>query len=271
MLASAISAYHMNIINAHIHGGDVSGGIDEYTRHAITKISNIHFTATQKSKQRVKNLGENPNYVFNTGSPGVDEINQGMITDKETLEKKYNILANNNTVVLLQHPITTQTNLSKIQILNTIKALATLRNPVIAIAPNSDAGHQEIFNALKNFSKKHDFLHVYSSFPRSDYLGFLSNCGVLVGNSSSGIIEASILGTPVVNLGIRQLNREAGNNVINVKNIESKSILKAIHLALGRSKKPTKTYRAKNTGKKIVKILETIRLNNNILEKKLSY
>ena len=75
----------------------------------------------------------------------------------------------------------------------------------------------------------------------------------------------------MVNLGIRQLNREAGNNVINVKNIESKSILKAIHLALGRSKKPTKTYRAKNTGKKIVKILETIRLNNNILEKKLSY
>ena len=102
-------------------------------------------------------------------------------------------------------------------------------------------------------------------------MGFLYNCGVLVGNSSSGIIEASIIGTPVVNVGIRQLKRERGDNVIDVQNPESRLIKKAILSALRRVKKPTKTYRAQNAGKNIVKILETIPLNSNLIEKKLSY
>ena len=169
-----------------------------------------------------------------------------------------------------QHPVTTQTSLSKTQIHSIIKALVKLKHPVVAIAPNSDAGHKAIFKALKNASKKHNF-KIFPSLPRSDYLGFLYNCGVLVGNSSSGIIEASFIGTPVVNLGIRQLHREKGDNVIDVKNLKSEFIKKAILLALRREKRHSMIYRTKNASKKIVKTLKTIPLNNDLIEKKLSH
>ena len=105
VLASCIAAYHMNIPNAHVHGGDITGaGIDEYNRHAITKISNIHFPATKKSKNRIIRMGENPKTVFLTGSPGIDEIASNQISDKHTLEKKYGIKFTNNEILLLQHP-----------------------------------------------------------------------------------------------------------------------------------------------------------------------
>ncbi len=95
MLASALAAYHLNIPNAHIHGGDKSqGGIDEYNRHAITKISNIHFAATLKSKERILKMGENPKFVFHTGSTSIDEIMKKQITPKKSLEKKYGIKLN---------------------------------------------------------------------------------------------------------------------------------------------------------------------------------
>src|SRR5690242_5900303 len=117
MLASSLAAYHMNILNAHIHGGDKSGGIDEYTRHAITKISNIHFAATKKSRDRIIKMGENPRYVFLTGSPSVDEIMNTKITSKNNLERTYNLKFNGDEILLIQHPVTTQTDLSEKQIL----------------------------------------------------------------------------------------------------------------------------------------------------------
>ena len=117
MLSSAIAAYHMNIPNAHIHGGDKSkGGIDEYNRHAITKISNIHFAASRKSYERILKMGENPKYIFHTGSPSIDAIKENTITSKDQLEKKYNLKFTGNELLLLQHPVTTQSELSKKEI-----------------------------------------------------------------------------------------------------------------------------------------------------------
>jgi len=143
-LSSALVASHMNILNAHIHGGDKTrAGIDEYNRHAITKISNIHFTATKKSKERIIKLGENKKYVFFTGSPSIDEVLNKKITSKKNLEKKYRIKLTGNEILLLQHPVTTQTERTEKQILNTLKAVVKTRRPIIAITPNSDAGNEK--------------------------------------------------------------------------------------------------------------------------------
>ena len=275
MLASAISAYHMNIPNAHIHGGDKSGGLDEYNRHAITKISNIHFPATEKSKKRILKMGENPKFVFVTGSPSVDEIKNNKITTKKALERKYGINFYGNEILLIYHPVTTQLEKDSTQIYNILNSIVKLGYTCIAIAPNSDAGRNEIFCALKNYSKKHKFIKIFSTLPRSDYLGMLKNCGVLVGNSSSGMIEASYFQIPVVNIGIRQKNRERGKNVIDVNTNSKKLVYQAIQKALKikKSKKPTFdfTFGKGNSAQKIVAHLENISLGKDLIQKELSY
>ena len=274
MLASAISAYHMNIPNAHIHGGDRSGGIDEYTRHAITKISNIHFATSQKSKERILRMGENAKYVFFTGSPAVDEVKNNKITDKKTLESKYGFKFSGNEILFLQHPVTTQIESTKNQITNSLKAIQMINQPTITIAPNSDAGNNVIFKHLAAFSKSHTSFMLFKSLPRSDYLGMLKNCKVLVGNSSSGIIESSYFKIPVVNIGIRQKNREKGSNVLNAEDNSVVSIHNKLVKALKMKKQYLSTasiYGDGNAAKKIVKHLETIKLNHILIEKQISY
>lgn len=275
MLASALAAYHMNIPNAHIHGGDkTQGGIDEYNRHAITKISNIHFAATKKSRERILKMGEDPRYVFLTGSPSIDEVLTNKITKKDTLQKKFTTNFNGDEILLLYHPVTTQYEQSGKQILNILHAISKMNKPTIAIAPNSDAGNKVIFKHLKRFSAKYDFLKVYPSVPRSDFLGLLKYCGVLVGNSSSGMIEASCFNIPVVNIGIRQRDREKGPNVVNVEDISVDNIHKSILSAFKMKKrKPTKTliYGNGTASKKIVKHLERITLDRKLIQKQIYY
>ena len=273
MLASALAAAHMNIPNAHIHGGDKSGGIDEYNRHAITKISNIHFAATKKSKERIIKMGENPKYVFLTGSPGLDEVVNNKITNKKDLEKKYGLKFDGSEILLLQHPVTTQTKISGEQILSTLKAIAKTKKITIAIAPNSDAGNKIIFKYLESFSRKYDFIKMYRSLPRSDYLGLLKNCGVLVGNSSSGMIEANYFQIPVINIGIRQEGREKGKNVLDLKYASVKSIYDTILKALKikKSVKSTNVYGNGNASKKILYCLEKINLSKDLIQKNIFY
>ena len=271
MLASAIAAYHMNIPNAHIHGGDVSGNIDEYTRHAITKISNIHFPATEKSKRRIIKMGENPKFVFLTGSPSIDELKNDEILSKEQFENKYDFKLTKNLIVLVQHPVTTQIVNTKKHIQNTLKAIEYFDYRTIIIAPNSDAGSNTIFQNIKHFAKNHNFVRIFSSLPRSDFLCLIKNCGVLVGNSSSGLIEASYFGTPVVNIGVRQQGREKGKNVFDAKSESVISIKRTISHALKKNTRPSHLYGIGNTSQKIVRYLEKIPLNERLIQKQIAY
>jgi len=275
MLASTLAAYHLNIPNAHIHGGDKSqGGIDEYNRHAITKMSNIHFAATKKSFKRIIKMGENPCYVFLTGSPGIDEVLNHKITGKKELEKKYNTSFQGKEILLVYHPVTTQINESGKQIQIILKAILRTKMTTIAIAPNSDAGNKEIFNSLISCSKKYPFFKFFSGLPRSDYLGMLQTCGVLVGNSSSGVIEGSYFKIPVVNIGIRQKGRERGKNVIDVPLLNENKIHRAILRSLNlksKTLKPSYIYGNGKASKKIVNILEKIKLDEKIIQKQIAY
>lgn len=272
--ASALAASHMNIPNAHIHGGDKSkAGIDEYNRHAITKISNIHFTATKKSTLRVKKMGENPKYVFHTGSPSIDEIVNQSISNKKTLEKKYKVCFSGDEIILVFHPVTTETEKTQQDITNLLNSVSKFKREVIAIAPNSDAGGQIIFNALQKYSKDHYFFQLYKSIPRKDYLGMLKYGGMLIGNSSSGIIEASYFNIPVVNIGMRQDGRESGNNIIHTNN-NTNSITNGIKKALdlkNKKFKMNKIYGNGKSAKKIISILESITIEKGLIQKQIQY
>ena len=271
MLASAIAAYHMNIPNAHIHGGDISGNIDEYTRHAITKISNIHFPATEKSKRRIIKMGENPKFVFLTGSPSIDELRNNKIISRKQFESKYGFKLTQKLIVLVQHPVTTQIANTEKHIQNTLKAIEYFGYRTIIIAPNSDAGSNTIFQNIKQFANSHNFVRIFSSLPRSDFLCLIKNCGVLVGNSSSGLIEASYFGTPVVNIGVRQQGREKGKNVFDAKSESVISIKRTISHALKKNISRSYLYGIGNTSQKIVRHLEKIKLNCKLVEKQLTY
>ena len=271
VLASAISAYTMNIPNAHIHGGDVSGNIDEYTRHAITKISNIHFPATQKSKDRIVKMGENTKSVLFVGSPSIDEIKSGKISSNRYIEKKYKIPLNQKFIVLLYHPVTTRINEIKNNIKIILDSVASFKLPTIIISPNSDTGSDIINNEIEKFEKKYNFVKLFSSIPRDDFLCLLNNSGILVGNSSSGIIEGSYLGTSVVNIGPRQNGREQSSNVINVKKESKTQIKNAIRKALKAKRKKSLLYGNGTSSQKITRHLEKIKLNNELMEKRLRY
>ena len=271
--ASAIAASHMNIPNAHIHGGDKSrAGIDEYNRHAITKLSNIHFAATKKSANRILRMGENSQNIFHTGSPSIDEVVNNKITKIDELKKKYGNEIIDNEILLVQHSVTTEIDDAENQINQTLKAITKLQKNTIIIGANIDSGNQIIHKKIKQIINKHDFIHFYPTLPRNDFLGLLQNCKVLVGNSSSGIIEASFFKKPVVNIGIRQKFREKGPNVIDVKQFTHKSICNAIENALqSKTLKQSSIYGQGHAAKKIIKHLEEIKLNTKLLQKQITY
>jgi len=228
----------------------------------------------KKSMNRILSMGELKKNVFLTGSPSIDEVANHKITSKTTLEKKYNLNFSGKVILLLQHPVTTQSKQSKIQIKNTLMAVSKFKVTVITIAPNSDAGNISIFKDLEKFSKKYNFFQLFPNLPRSDYLGMLSNCSVLVGNSSSGIIEGGYFDIPVVNIGIRQQNRESGKNIIHVKGNSINEIYLSIKKSLMKKKNHSKKHNIYGTGnasKKIVRILETIPLDQSLIQKQISY
>jgi GDP/UDP-N,N'-diacetylbacillosamine 2-epimerase (hydrolysing) len=275
MLASAISAYHMNIVNAHISGGDKSGGLDEYTRHAITKMSNIHFAISKKSKIRILKMGENPDFVFYTGSPGMDDLVNKKIGSKLEIQNKFNLDFNKNFILLLQHPVTTRINETEKHIHNILKAIIKSKKQTIAILPNSDAGSNIIHKNLKIYAKKFPFIHIYKNIPRHEYLGLLENTGLLIGNSSSGITEAGFFGTPVINVGIRQKNRDRGSNVLDINGNNSEKIFLLIQKCLKSKKrgiyKNSHIYGRGNSSSKIVQILENIPIDQSLIDKQIMY
>tara|TARA_A100001037_G_scaffold160956_1_gene144963 strand:+ start:14466 stop:15608 length:1143 start_codon:yes stop_codon:yes gene_type:complete len=267
MLASALTASQLNIPNIHIHGGDISGGIDEYNRHAITKLSNIHFPASKKSKKRILQMGENPKHVFLFGSTSIDDIKSSLLPSKSNLEKKYNIQLSKQTIILLQHPVTTQTNLTSKHFQETLSALKKLQFPTIALAPNSDPSFKNIIKLLKNFSNSNSWFTFLPSLPRLDFLSLVKNSGVLIGNSSSGLIEISYFNVPVINIGDRQKNREKGHNVIDVKNRDL-DIERSIKYALKNFKpKKTKIFGNGNSSIKIVQEISKIDFKKQFSEK----
>lgn len=216
MLAASIAASHLNIPVAHIHGGEVSGSIDESVRHAITKMSHLHFSATAMSAERIVKMGEDPWRVHRLGAPRLDTILNSELPDLQEVKKKYHLEEVEDYYLFVYHPVTTELMGLKEQVLVCLQALMATSKDVIIIRPNSDAGNHVIIEAYDEFITYEKF-HFVTNFSPIEYLTILSQCKALVGNSSSGIIEAASFHKPVINIGNRQKGREQSDNVINVK------------------------------------------------------
>lgn len=263
-LAAAIVGMHLNIPVAHIQGGERSGTIDEVIRHAITKFSHIHFVATKESRERVIKLGENPRYVFLVGSPSLDTIKTINYLTRGQISKKYCLDPEKPIILFSQHPVTTEVDFVRRQILESINALrdAKVRHnaQIIAIYSNNDAGGKRIVAELK----KSGFA-VYPHIIYEDYLRIMKVADVFIGNSSAGIHEAPSFGLPTVNIGTRQQFRERGKNVIDVP-CNRKVILGAIEKSLFDKSFKQKVKKGKNpydhgrAALQIVRILETVKL-----------
>ena len=270
MLAGAIASLHLNIPIVHIHGGELSGTIDESVRHSISKMAHYHFTATNNSKDRLIKMGEIKGNIFVTGAPGLDEIRGTQLIPKEVLLKQYGIDRKKPFVLLLFHPVVQQTNDINEQIAIIMESLFFYNIQILALMPNADSGGKVISSILKGYQEQQK-IKTAVHLTRLNFLSLVSEAEVLVGNSSSGIIEAASLGTPVVNIGSRQNLRERSNNVVDVS-IEKSKIISGLSKAMSLNKSLFKNvYGDGESSKRIVNLLKGLDLNPKILDKVNAY
>lgn len=273
IFSGAIAAMSARLPIGHIHGGETTeGAIDEAIRHSITKMSHLHFVAAGKYKNRVKQLGESPDKIYLTGGLGVDTINKTNFIKKKILEKEINFKFNKKTILVNYHPVTLEKNSSKNQIKEILDALKMFKNiNILFTMPNADHNSKIIYKSISDFVKKNKNSKAFKSVGSLKYLSCLKCVDVILGNSSSGLLEAPSLKKVTINIGERQKGRLKAKSVIDCepKKIQ---ILKSLRKVLN-NKKKFKTKDFKNpygnggASKKIVKILENINYNN-LLKKK---
>jgi UDP-hydrolysing UDP-N-acetyl-D-glucosamine 2-epimerase len=276
-LATAVAASYMNIPVAHIQGGEVTGSIDEKVRHAVTKLSNLHFVSTKQAAERVMRMGEDRSTVFVTGCPSVDIAADVLIDPTLNFDPfaKYGGVGNvvdlsKKYLVVLQHPVTTEYELARGQIIETLHAVRDLGLPTLWFWPNVDAGSDGTSKGIRAFRELENptTIHFFKSMLPEDFLKTLYNSGCVVGNSSVGIRECSFLGIPAVNIGDRQMGRERGRNVIDV-DYHRDQISGAIRRHLSNGEIPADTiYGDGRAGSRIADLLSRVPLQ---VEKRLSY
>lgn len=272
-LMGALAGLHLGIPVAHIQAGELTGNVDGVVRHAITKLAHIHFAANDEFGERVRRMGEQDFRIFVTGAPLVDELVSGLYTSEEELRVKYRLTDPERLVLTVQHPVTEEEGAAGEQVGETIHALAELDWPTIFVYPNADAGSEQIRQQLATLKRPH--VRMFKNLPRQDYLGLMRMAKVVVGNSSSGIMEAPSFGKPTVNIGRRQNGRPQASNVINVGYARGE-IMQAIRLATSpdfqaQAQLAKNPYGDGNSSQRIVDVLKNIPLDEKLLLKELTY
>ncbi len=276
-IATAIAASYLNLPVAHIQGGEVTGSIDEKVRHAVTKLSNLHFVANARAARWVYDMGEDSSTIFEVGCPSIDVAEAvrisphldfdpferyGGVGQRFDLDEPY--------LVVMQHPNTNEEGAALSQMVETIEAIAALDRPTFWFWPNVDAGSDGSSKAIRQFRESGRAQHIYflKNMTPEDFLRLLLNSGCIIGNSSVGIRECSYLGVPAVNIGTRQLGRERGPNVLDVPH-DRHQIVAAIGEQLEHGHHPRSlVYGVGEAGKRIADHLATVPLT---IEKRLTY
>ena len=272
-LASTTAASLMNFPIAHIQGGEVTGTIDESIRHAVTKLSHIHFPATDDAAQRIILMGENKDLVFNTGCPYIDEIQQIKLKSKKELSAKYGFREAKDLIIFTQHSVTTEFNESSYQVEQTIEAIKDFPDKqVICFFSNTDAGGKEIIKKIKD---QQNFTLIPNMLS-TDFLSLMSHSSLMIGNSSAGIREAPSFKLPVINIGSRQNGRLRASNVIDVDH-DAKKIKEAINKVFNDQEFKDSLKNLKNpygdgtAAKQIVDVLANVQLNQKLIQKEICY
>lgn len=270
-LAVAIVGAHMNIPVVHLEAGEVTGTIDEPIRHAISKFAHFHFTTNSFATKRLVKMGEDIKHIYTVGNPSLDGIKKVKKIPSFELEKEFGLNFKKPFVIVMQHTVTSEVDYIEKHIKQTLDSINELNIQAIIIHGNADAGSKKISNLIKKSKIKQ-----FETISFEKYINLLRHASALVGNSSSGKMEAPFLKIPSVNIGTRQSGRPKTNSVIDVpyekikiknaikKTIEDKKFLQKI-------KKQKSIYGNGNSSKKIIRILETIDLNKIPIQKKLTY
>lgn len=277
-LSAAICAMVMRIPIAHLHGGELTeGAIDEGIRHSITKMSYLHFTSTEQYRNRVIQLGENPERVFYVGALGVENIKKINLMTKEELERSIHFEIDENTVVVTYHPVTLENNTVEEQFLNLLEVLD--RNPKIRMIftkANADTNGRIVNELIDKYAAQNsERACAFMSLGQKRYLSALKYCRIVIGNSSSGIIEAPSFGKPIINIGDRQKGRICADSVINC-GYTQQEIQQAMETALteefeNKARNCRNPYEKENTAANIISVIKDYLLNDKINLKKRFY
>lgn len=242
-LSTAVAAAYMNIPLAHIQGGEITGSIDEKTRHAVTKLADLHFPSTKKAGENVARMGEDESKIFVTGCPSIDlalevDSSRGRILDFHPA-KKYNGVGNEKLdfageyYVVTQHPVTTEYQEGGRHVEETLRAVKEMGKPAVWLWPNADAGNDAIAKSMRQFREMDspDNVFFLKNMTPEDFLHLLNCSACVIGNSSVAIRECSFLGVPAVNIGTRQNGRERGVNIFDC-GYEKEAIIQAASRAM---------------------------------------
>jgi len=231
MLAPAAVALALRIPIAHIEGGEITvGAIDDTVRNALTKMSHLHFACTEQAAERIAQMGEEPWRITFSGSLSLDALRRERLLTRLQLEKKLGVSLASDSVVCIYHPVTMMQNTIS-EAAEVFAAIEALKQQLIFIFPNADAGARELIRRVEKSLAKRPDSRIFVNLDHRTYLSLLKHAGVLVGNSSSGIIESTSLEVPAVNIGIRQRGREHAANVIDVP-AKKDTIVVAVRRAL---------------------------------------
>ena len=271
-LMGAIAAAYTYRPVAHIQAGERSGNIDGVARHAIGKFVHLHFAANQDAADRLVRLGEDPFRVHLVGAPQLDELRSSLLPDRAGLSAEIGLDEDDYLLVVL-HPVTEEYDSATEHTLQIIEALNRFELNKVWVLPNNDAGAGSVRRTILE-NRNTDTL-IYDNLSRLNYLSLLKHASAIVGNSSSGILEAPTFGTPTVNIGRRQADRVQGKNVINAHN-DIKSIEAAIQMAVDpvfrESIKNTENpYGDGRSSNRILDILSRTKIDDRLLVKRLTY
>jgi UDP-hydrolysing UDP-N-acetyl-D-glucosamine 2-epimerase len=261
IFAAAQAALLARLPIAHLGGGDVTeGAYDEAMRHSISKMAHLHFVTNNVSANRLESMGENPEYIFNVGSPGLDHIHRSQLPSRKTLEKELDFKFRAVNFLITFHPVTLDNNSSSKQFELLLQALDQFSSDVglIFTLPNADTDGRDLIRLVEEYAAKKDNTRVYTSLGQMRYLGTMALVDVVIGNSSSGLYEAPSFQTPTVNIGLRQQGRLKADSVFDCSPA-SDDILNAITKAMAfGSQKIESPYQKGDCAELIMKELNEI-------------
>jgi GDP/UDP-N,N'-diacetylbacillosamine 2-epimerase (hydrolysing) len=272
-MMAAIAAAHMNIPIGHIQAGEVSGNVDGQTRHALARYAHVHFASNDDAAERLRRAGEQEFRVHTVGAPQLDELIGEEPAPQEELAARFHVSFDEPLVLLVQHPVTEQVTLAGSQMQETLAALREVHLQTLLVYPNNDAGSADLRAKIDEF--RGPWLRVERNLARRDYAGLLRASSAIVGNSSSGIIEAPAFGLPAVNIGRRQEGRIQGPNVVNVDHDRiaiAEAVRRVVAPEFRASLDGTRSpYGDGLASERIVRLLAEIPLDERLLYKKLTY
>ena len=264
-LTGAIVGSFNGILVAHIEGGELSGNIDESIRHSISKLSNIHFVSNLEAKNRLIQMGEKMNSIFEIGSPDIDVMLSKNLPSLTKVKKYYSIPFQNFGVVIY-HPETDKLNTIKKNIKELISALEKSGNNYVIVYPNNDYGSNLIIEEYDKIKKNRQF-RIFPSIRFEYFLRLLKESDFIIGNSSSGIREAEIYGTPSINIGLRQINRTKNSDIVHV-NSNQNDILNALKQIKNKKIKKTFSFGDGKSSEQFYKLLKNEKVWKISLQKK---